>query len=257
MGKRKTFPKVISCILVLVMLFTLAPGNLIHAFADEGVESAQSFTYVKLHFLNDKGYTTPAINCWDGSASDVEVTADGQVDIVAWGSKQHKMFTEEDDYYYATLKAVGSSGNITGIQIIDAPAEQSTFIQLDNTAMEAINDCKHSEGEEPTDLYCAYGKIYTNKVEGIGYTSPIVNEDGSVTIVYDMNQESSPQFIQKTVLLTGFPKDKRLAARFFYKDGCQQTFTKARVGFHQKSSGDRSSFAFIEFWPFQGIQYLA
>lgn len=192
MGKRKTFPKVISCILVLVMLFTLAPGNLIHAFANEGGESAQRFTYVKLHFLNDKGYTTPAINCWDGSASDVEVTADGQVDIVAWGSKQHKMFTEEDDYYYATLKAVGSSGNITGIQIIDAPAEQSTFIQLDNTAMEAINDCKHSEGEEPTDLYCAYGKIYTNKVEGIGYTSPIVNEDGSVTIVYDMNEETAP-----------------------------------------------------------------
>lgn len=106
--------RMISFILVFAMLATMvvvAPGSATVVKAAEGVKN------VSLHFILPEGWnwTTPAIQYWGGSSTEVSGEVSGPTEITGWGGAQGYVLTSNGNNDFS----ISLKGDFEGFQFWD------------------------------------------------------------------------------------------------------------------------------------------
>lgn len=136
--------KVISWLLVLAMVFGLAPANF------SLVAEAAGNVNITVHYQT-ANWTRPAVQAWQ--VGSYTLTGDGEEEEVpGWnGAKATPMIAEEDGWYKITI-----TGTPEGFQFLDLD-NPSDNVQGYNPAMVNYNE------DTPTDLYYIDGAWYLDK----------------------------------------------------------------------------------------------
>ena len=135
-GFKKGRNRVISFVMAIAMVLTLVTVAPVTAQAAE-------VTNITIHFKNDWGWETPALQYWDGTST--TVTGGDIKEITAWGKMATMLVPDSsnDGWYTITLK-----GDCDGFQLLDfSTPSKNTGGSVRTLAMDYCN------GEEPTDVY--------------------------------------------------------------------------------------------------------
>ena len=146
-GKRiKMRSRVISFVMAIAMVLTLVTVAPVTA-------QAAGVTNITIHFKNDWGWVTPAIQYWGGTAP--EVTGGGETkEVPGWDGAEATMLTADEDgiWYTITLK-----GDFEGFQLLDFSNPKNTV--NNGLRVLAMNYC---DKDTPTNIYCG-GDTLNNK----------------------------------------------------------------------------------------------
>lgn len=146
-GKRiKMRSRVISFVMAIAMVLSLVTVAPVTA-------QAAGVTNITIHFKNDWGWGTPAIQYWGGTAT--EVTGGGETkEVPGWDDAEATMLTADEDeiWYTITLK-----GDFEGFQLLDFSNPENTV--NNGLRVLAMNYC---DKDTPTNIYCG-GDTLNNK----------------------------------------------------------------------------------------------
>ena len=136
-GFKKRRNRVISFVMAIAMVLTLVTVAPVTAQAAE-------VTNITIHFKNDWGWETPALQYWDGTST--TVTGGDIKEITAWGKMATMLVPDSsnDGWYTITLK-----GDCDGFQLLDfSTPSNNTGGSVRTLAMDYCNE------DKPTDIYC-------------------------------------------------------------------------------------------------------
>lgn len=139
--------RVISFVMAIAMVLTLVTVAPVTA-------QAAGVTNITIHFKNDWGWGTPALQYWDGTSTTVTGGEEGIVE--AWEDKPTATMLVPDSnnegWYKITLK-----GDFEGFQLLDFSNPENTV--NNGLRVVAMNYC---DEDTPTDIYCG-GATLNNK----------------------------------------------------------------------------------------------
>lgn len=138
---KKTFSRMISWVLAIVMFFSMIPANSMLV-----ADAAGNDTNITVHFQNEHGWATPAIHWWEFGDVTPSCSENDIQEISGWnGAKGAVLAAEGDDFYSISLK-----GKIGGFQFLDMakPVNNTGGKGYDEAAMPQFND-----SDSPKDLY--------------------------------------------------------------------------------------------------------
>lgn len=147
---RPAVQKIVSWFLIMAMLVTLPQGM---SLGGMKAQAAGTQTNLTLHFQNEGGWTTPAIQWWQygdvtpshSDGSDVTLQ-----EISGWGGAQGALLKEDDDNFYS----ISLKGTIGGFNFLDMKeyetGKHNSVSAYDEAAMPQYH------GETPQDLYYLY-----------------------------------------------------------------------------------------------------
>ena len=107
-GLKKRRNRVISFVMAIAMVLTLVTVAPVTA-------QAAGVTNITIHFKNDWGWGTPALQYWDGTST--TVTGGANEEVPGWGGAKATMLNkdaENDGWYTITLQ-----GDCDGFQLLD------------------------------------------------------------------------------------------------------------------------------------------
>ncbi|MGN0141533.1 MAG: alpha-amylase family glycosyl hydrolase [Roseburia sp.] len=138
--------RILSMVLALAMVLTMGqalPGALLTVKAAEPVNVT-----VHVKIPSDWGWTTPAIQYWGGSSTEVTGHQGDAQQISGWGANDYGyvLTPEENDFYSSTLK-----GDFTGFQFLDMELNAENQHNLISSAYDA--KMAQYTGAAPQDLY--------------------------------------------------------------------------------------------------------
>lgn len=135
--KLKKRNRIISFVMAIAMVLTLVTVAPVTAQAAE-------VTNITIHFKNDWGWETPALQYWDGTST--TVTGGATEEVQGWGGAKATMLNEDaenEGWYTITVQ-----GDCEGFQLLDfSTPSNNTGGSVRTLAMDYCN------GEEPTDVY--------------------------------------------------------------------------------------------------------
>ena len=115
---------------------------------------AAGVTNITIHFKNDWGWGTPALQYWDGTST--TVIGGATEEVPGWGGAKATMLNkdaENEGWYTITLQ-----GNCDGFQLLDfSKPSDNTNGNVRTLAMDYCND------KEPTDIYFNCEKFLTKE----------------------------------------------------------------------------------------------
>lgn len=137
----KTFSKMISWVLAIVMFFSMIPANLTLA-----ADAAGNATNITVHFQNEHSWTTPGIQWWQFGNVTPSCSANDIQEISGWGGAKGALLADDGDGFYS----IGLKGDIQGFQFLDmnSPSTNTGGKGYDEVAMPQFNDAN-----TPKDLY--------------------------------------------------------------------------------------------------------
>ena len=139
--------RIISFVMAIAMVLTLVTVAPVTA-------QAAGVTNITIHFKNDWGWGTPALQYWDGTST--TVIGGATEEVPGWGGAKATMLNkdaENEGWYTITLQ-----GNCDGFQLLDfSKPSDNTNGNVRTLAMDYCND------KEPTDIYFNCEKFLTKE----------------------------------------------------------------------------------------------
>ncbi len=138
---KKTFSRMISWVLAIVMFFSMIPANSMLA-----ADAAGNDTNITLHFQNEHSWATPAIHWWQFGDVTPSCSENDIQEIKGWNGANGAVLADDGDGFYS----ISLKGTIAGFQFLDmaTPNNNTGGKGYDEAAMPQFND-----PDSPKDLY--------------------------------------------------------------------------------------------------------